>query len=635
MKTSLLIAALLAAPMRSLPQPLPIATTIPAARDVAFPGTMTIKVDATDVTRGIWRVEQTIPVPTAGAMTLLFPKFLPGKHAPRGEVEKLADLRITGNGKPIAWTRDPVDVHAFHITVPEDVRSLDLRFAFLTATVTGQGRITATADMLSLQPEQVSLYPAGWFTRRIPARLTVTWPQGWQAAGALRAAKTDGDTVTYGTVDYETLVDSPFLAGRWMRRWDLGSNVTLNVAADDPRFLAATPAQIDAHKRLVAQALKTFGARHFDHYDLLLSLSDTLGGIGLEHQRSSENGVPTPYFTEWDTNNVKWGPGRRNLLPHEFSHSWCGKYRRPADLFTPDYRTPMRNSLLWVYEGQDQFWGFILQARSGMVSKQDTLDQLAVIAATQDTRPGRTWRPMVDTTNDPIITPRAPKGWVSEQRSEDYYNEGMLIWFEVDAVLRRESGGAKGMDDFARAFFGVNDGDWGTLTYDFDEIVRTLNKLQPYDWAGLLRARTTETRPQAPLTGFTTSGYTLTYTETPSGAVADAQRLAKQLNLFWSGGLVLGTAGKVEQVLWDSAAFAAGLQVGDEIVAIDDKPYSDDSLKAAVTAAKGAATPIRLIVKTQDRLRVVDWAWNGGLRYPRFAKAGGDGSLDRLLTPLP
>ncbi len=625
----------IAAPIRSQPQPLPFPQAIPAARDIAFPGTMVLKVDATDVTRGIWRVEETLPVPAPGPMTLLFPKWLPGKHAPRGEVEKLAGLEIRGNGRLLAWQRDPVDVHAFHIEVPAGVAALDIRFHFLSATNPTQGRIVATSDMLSLQPEVVSLYPAGWFTRRIPASLTVTWPQGWTAAGALRpigtAAGTSaaGNRITYETVDYETLVDSPFLAGRWMQRWDLGEGVTLNVAADEPRFLGATPAQIDAHKRLVTQALKTFGARHFDHYDLLLSLSENLGGIGLEHHRSSENGVPTPYFTEWEK-----GPGRRNLLPHEFSHSWCGKYRRPADLFTPDYRTPMRNSLLWVYEGQDQFWGYVLQARSGLVSKQDTLDTLAMIAASLDNRPARRWRPLVDTTNDPIMTPRAPKGWTSEQRSEDYYAEGMLVWLEVDAVLRRESGGARGMDDFARAFFGVNDGDWGILTYDFDEIVRTLNAIQPYDWAGLLKRRLSENAAGAPLTGFTASGYQLVYTDTPTLAFSDAQRAGKANNLSYSGGLLL-TGGKVDGVAWDSAAYHAGITVGDEILAVDDKPYGDEVIKAAIMAARGGRTPIRLTIRTGDRIHDVDFAWHGGLRYPRFEKSGPDGPLDRLLTPLP
>ena len=624
-----------AAVPRTAPQPLPFTSTIPAARDIAFPGTMTLKIDASDVTRGIWQIDQRIPVPSGGAMnplpmTLLFPKWLPGAHAPRGEISKLAGLVITANGKELDWQRDEIDVFAFHVTVPAGVRALDVRFQFLSPTAGNQGRIVATADMLSLQPNQVSLYPAGWFTRRIPVATTITWPAGWQAGGALRPVSKAGDSVTYETVDYETLVDSPFLAGRWFRQWDLGHGVTLDVAADAARYLQATPAQIDAHKKLVDQSVKLFGARHFDHYDFLLSLSDQLGSIGLEHHRSSENGVNSGYFTEWDK-----GPGRRNLLPHEFTHSWNGKFRRGADSIVPDFSTPLRNSLLWVYEGQTQFWGYVLGARSGMFTKQETLDSLAGIAASLDSRPARTWRPLADTTNDPVISSRAPKAWVSQQRSEDYYNEGLLVWLEADSIIRSKTGGAKGLDDFARAFFGVNDGDWGELPYDFDTLVRTLNGVVAHDWAGFLKQRLTEKAKGAPLRGFTASGYTLVYTDTPTPAFADQMRSGKASNLSYSGGLVIGAAGAVEQVVWDSAAFAAGMTVGDTIVAVNDKPFSDDLLKAEITAAKGGTAPIRLLVKTSDRLRNVDLAWSGGLRYPRFEKTGPDGALDRLLMPRP
>ena len=563
-------------------------------------------------------------------MALLFPKWLPGKHAPRGEIEKLAGLEIRAGGQLLRWQRDPVDVYAFWVEVPVGATALDVRFQFLSATDGPQGRIVVTQDMLNLQPNSVSLYPAGWFTRQIPVSLSVTWPQGWQAASAMREASRDGSRVSYQTVDYETLVDSPFFAGRHFAKWDLGQNVTLNVVADDARFLKANDEQIGKHKALVSQAVKLFGTRQFDHYDLLLSLTEKMGGIGLEHHRSSENGVDTGYFTDWDR-----GPGRRNLLPHEFTHSWNGKHRRGADLVTPDFRTPMRNSMLWVYEGQTQFWGYVLGARSGMFTKQETLDSLAGIAASLDSRPARTWRPLADTTNDPVISSRAPKAWVSQQRSEDYYNEGLLVWLEADSIIRSKTGGAKGLDDFARAFFGVNDGDWGELPYDFDTLVRTLNGVVAHDWAGFLKQRLTEKAKGAPLRGFTASGYTLVYTDTPTPAFADQMRSGKASNLSYSGGLVIGAAGAVEQVVWDSAAFAAGMTVGDTIVAVNDKPFSDDLLKAEITAAKGGTAPIRLLVKTSDRLRNVDLAWSGGLRYPRFEKTGPDGALDRLLMPRP
>ena len=631
MYKSLVLAALIATTTHaadlSKPMPLPILATIPVAQDIPYPGTMTLKIDATDTARGIFRVAQTVPVAKSGPMTLLYPKRLPGAHAPRGEISKLAGLVVTAGGKELQWKRDEVDVFAFHVDVPDGARSLDIRFDFLSPTIANQGRITVTADMISLQPNQVSLYPAGWFTRNIPVSTSVTWPRGWKAGGALRSVRTAGDTITYETVDYETLIDSPFLAGRWFQAWDLGQNVTLNVAADAARFLKATPAQIDAHKALVTQAVKLFGTRPFDHYEFLLSLTENLGGIGLEHHRSSENGVNAGYFTEWDK-----GPGRRNLLPHEFTHSWNGKHRRGATTIVPDFSTPLRNSLLWVYEGQTQFWGYVLGARSGLFTRQETLDSFAAIAASLDNRPGRGWRSVDDTTNDPVMTPRAAKAWTSQQRSEDYYNEGLLIWMEVDSILRQKTAGARGMDDFARAFYGTGEGDWGVVPYDFAEIVKTLNGIAPHDWDGLLRTRLTEKARGAPLTGFTASGYTLVYTDTPTPAFADQMRTGKINNLGYSGGLVVGAAGAIEQVIWNSAAYDAGLTVGDTLLAVDDQPFSDDGLKAAIAAARGGSTPVRLVVKTADRLRTVELKWFEGLRYPRFAKTGGtDTALDKLL----
>jgi predicted metalloprotease with PDZ domain len=636
MRLLLLASALIAAPVlaqRSMPQPLPMVDAVPAARDLPFPGTIKLHVDATDTVRGVFRVAETIPVPAdlAGKrMALLFPKWLPGKHAPRGEIEKLAGLEISAGGKPLMWKRDPLDVFAFWVEVPAGATALEVRFDFLSATDGPQGRIVVTSDMMNLQPNSVSLYPAGWFTRQIPVELSVTWPAGWQAASAMREARREGDRITYQVIDYEALVDSPFFAGRHFAKWDLGQNVTLNVVADEARFLKASDEQIGKHKALVSQAIKLFGTRQFDHYDLLLSLTEKMGGIGLEHHRSSENGVDTGYFTDWER-----GPGRRNLLPHEFTHSWNGKHRRGADLVTPDFRTPMRNSMLWVYEGQTQFWGYVLQARSGLVSVAETIDQIAGIAATLDNRPARGWRSLDDTTNDPIITPRAPKGWLSFQRSEDYYAEGMLVWLEVDGIIRRESKGLKSLDDFARRFFGTGEGDWGVKPYDFNGLVKDLNAVQPYDWAGLLKQRLTEKAGGAPLKGLELLGWRLVYQDKPSSAFTDANR--RQVNLMFSGGLLLGTAGKVDQVLWGSAAFDAGLAVGDTIIAVNDLPYSDDGMRAAVTAAKGGTAPIRLLVKTDDRVRAVDWAWNGGLRYPRLERlvpldAKKPTGLEQLLT---
>ncbi len=629
---SALLLATAAAPsafgQNSAPQPLPFDNRIPAARDTAYPGTITLRVDATNVQQAIYRVKQTIPVAQDGHMVLLMPAWLPGKHAARGEVEKLTGLKISAGGKAVPWKRDTVDVWAFHVDVPRGAKQLDLEFQFTGATDSDQGRVSIAPAMLNLEFEQVSLYPAGWFTRRIPIQATVTYPEGWTAVSGLPAKK-QGAAYVYDKTDYETLIDSPVFAGLNYREFKLSDRVDLNVFADEAKELDAKPEQIEAHKSLVTQAVKLFGAQHYDRYEFLLSISDEMGGIGLEHHRSSENGVKPGYFTKWSD-----GPGSRNLLPHEFVHSWNGKFRRGADSWTPDFRTPMRNSLLWVYEGQTQFWGYILQARSGIVSKQDTLDMLANIAASLDNRPARTWRAMVDTTNDPIISARRPKGWVSWQRSEDYYNEGLLIWLEVDSMLRAQTGGKKSMDDFARAFFGMRDGDWGVLTYKIDDVAATLNAIQPYDWAGFLNQRLNGLTERAPLAGFTANGYRLTYTDEPTAAFKDSEKRASRTDLSYSLGLSVGKGGAIGSVTWDSPAFEAGLDVGDTIVAVGGREYSDDRLKDAVRAAKGTKELVRLLVKKGTRYREIAIDYHEGLRYPRLEKIGtGEGGLDRLLAP--
>jgi predicted metalloprotease with PDZ domain len=429
---------------------------------------------------------------------------------------------------------------------------------------------------------------------------------------------------------YEILMDSPLIAGAHYRRIDLSPDVALDVIADNELELAAKPDQIDAHKRLVEQAVRLFGAQHYDHYDFLLTISDNLGGNGLEHHRSSEDGVDRGYFTDWDN-----ALGDRNLLPHEYTHSWNGKYRRGANLWTPDYRTPMQDELLWVYEGQTQFWGYILGARSGMLSKQDTLHAIASTAATYSTgTPGRAWRPLVDTTNDPIIAARAAIPWRSWQRSEDYYSEGELIWIDVDRIIREQSGGKRSIDDFARAFFGMRDRDYGELTYTFEDVVATLNKVQPYDWQSYLRAKVYSVAPQAPLDGIEKGGYRLVFTDEPTKWIKSGEKSGKYSDLTYSGGFMIGSDAKIMRVLWDSAAFNAGISVGSEIVAVNGRKFDADALKQAIKAAAGNGAAPELLVHDGDVYRTVKLDWHGGLRYPRLQKVGkGPGTLDALLAP--
>ena len=363
-------------PLNTLPQATPKVDTIPPVRDVAFPGTIQLTVDATDVTRGIFNVHEQIPVPAAGDFVLLYPKWLPGHHSPSGQINKIAGFRATAGGRELPWVRDTLDVYAFHVTVPQGVKMIDVDFQYLSPTAGNQGRIVMTPDMSSIEWIANSVYPAGYYTRDIPVQASVIVPSGWKVATALRPSNVTATRVDYPVTNYQILTDSPLIAGAHYRAFQLSPDVTLDVIADNDAELAAKPEMIAAHQRLVQQAVKAFGAQHYDHYDFLLTISNYLGGQGLEHHRSSEDGTGRGYFTDWD-NELN----ARNLLPHEFSHSWDGKFRRAADLWTPDFRTPMQDTMLWVYEGQTQFWGYVLGARSGMLSKQDTLDAIAATAA--------------------------------------------------------------------------------------------------------------------------------------------------------------------------------------------------------------------------------------------------------------
>lgn len=606
----------------------PFGPAIPAARDIPYPGTMQLTVDATDTRQGVFRIAQTIPVAGPGPMILLLPEWLPGNHAPRGQISNIAGLIFEANGQPVPWTRDPVNVYAFRLNVPDGAPAVTARFQYVSPTDDDQGRIVVTPAMMNIQWESVSLYPAGYFTRQIPVQATVTYPAGWQAGTALRPDSTTGATVSYKTVDYDTLVDSPVFAGQHFRRVALTDDVALNIVADEEANLAYTDDQIAAHRRLAREARALFGANQFDHYDFLLALTDEMGGIGLEHHRSSENGVDPEYFTtDWAE-----GPGRRTLLPHEMVHSWNGKYRRPADLWTPDFAAPMRDSGLWVYEGQTQFWGTVLSARSGLLTKQQTLDVIAQTAAGMQQRVGREWRPLIDTTNDPILSARRPKPWASWQRSEDYYNEGLLIWLEVDSILRDRSGGRRSMDDFARAFFGGKDGDWGVVTYDRADVIATLNRIQPYDWAGFLSERLDRPVAEAPLNGLRANGYELVYGTEKTSAVRSGEARAKAADFTYSLGISVAYEGAVRQVVWDSPAFRAGLTSGSEIVGVNGRTYSGDRLADAVRMS--ATQPVTLTVEDGSHVRTVALDYTGGPRYPVLRKVGsGTTGLDRLLAP--
>ena len=614
------------------PEPAAAPTAIAAPRDIPYAGTIRLTVDATDIDRHIFIVRESIPVRGGDSLVLFYPQWLPGNHSPTGRIDKLAGLTIRANGMPVEWRRDTVNVFAFHVAVPANVTALDAEFQYLSPVDTDEGRIVMTPEMLNLQWNAVVLYPAGYFTRQIMVEPSVRLPDNWQFATALETASSNGGLTNFKQVPLETLVDSPIFAGRYFKRVDLeasgGAPVHLDIVADRADLLEMKPEQLAAHQGLVEQGNKLFGSHHYDHYDLLLALTNRMGGIGLEHHQSSENGTAATYFTEWEKN-----VDRRDLLPHEYTHSWNGKFRRPADLWTSNFNTPMRDSLLWMYEGQTEYWGFVLAARSGLWTRQQALDAIAATAAVYDHRAGREWRSLEDTTNDPIMALRRPLAWRSWQRSEDYYLEGQLIWLDADTLIRELSHGARSLDDFARAFFGINDGSYIPVTYNFDDVANALNRVQPHDWTKFLRARLDGHGPGAPLDGLNRGGYKLVYKETPSEYFKNEEERRKISDLTYSLGMIIGNEGKLTDVLWEGLAYQKGLTVGTQIIAVDGIAYNIDRLKAAVKNAQKTAASIELLIKNGDHYRTVRMDYRDGLRYPHLERTGAVAFLDQILAP--
>jgi predicted metalloprotease with PDZ domain len=614
------------------PQPLPMPAQIVAPKDTPYPGTIRLSVDATDLERHIFSVHETIPVRAGESIVLLHPRWLPGNHSPTGRVDKLAGLVIHATGARLEWTRDPVDVSAFHVDVPAGVTTLDVEFEFDSPLDTNEGRVVMTPDMLNLQWNAVTLYPAGYFARQITVEPSARLPDGWQFATALETASSNGGVATFKPVSVETLVDSPMFAGRYFKRLELDpagpAPVHLDIVADRADLLEVKPDQLEAHRAMVRQAYKLYGSHHYDHYDFLLALTDHMGGIGLEHHQSSEDGTVPGYFTEWDRS-----ADVRDLLPHEYTHSWNGKFRRPADLWTPNFNVPMRNSLLWVYEGQTQYWGFVLAARAGLLTRQQVLDALASTAATYDHRAGREWRTLQDTTNDPITAMRRPLPWRSWERSEDYYSEGQLVWLDVDTLIREQSSDRRSLDDFARVFFGAADGSYVPATYTFEDVVNALNSVQPYDWARFLRARLDGHGPGAPLDGLARGGYKLVYTETPSSYFSGSEARRRVTDLTYSVGMVIGRDGRLTDVLSGGPAYKSALTVGTQIITVDGTAFDADRLKDVIKDAKKTGAIIEFLVRNGDRYRTVRIDYRDGLRYPRLERdPSTPARLDQILT---
>ena len=628
---SILLSVLLLWPLCALAQA-PRSSAV-SAED--YPGVLQLSVDVTDLSLRLYQVRQRIPV-QPGPLKLWYPQWIPGNHAPTGPINQMGGLVMSANGQRVSWRRDPLDMYAFEVQVPGGVSMLDVEFQWLSPTASNQGRVAMTTELMSVQWSRLLLYPAGHDARNIRIEPSLRLPQGWQFGTALESAGSDGNLHLFKPLALVDLVDSPVYAGRHFKRIDLDPGakipVRMNVVADAPELLQAKSGILEAHRALVRQADHVFGTRPFAHYDFLLALSDQFSGIGLEHHQSSENGTYPGYLTGE-------APFADNyLLAHEYAHAWNGKSVRPATLWTPHYNTPMQNDLLWLYEGQTEFWAWVLAARAGLYTPTQAREVLAANAALFDHRAGRGWRTLQDTVHQGIVDFNdAVQAWESWQRGFDFYDEGTLVWLDVDTKLRELSKGKRSLDDFARSFIGARttNGKVGVQTYVFDDVINALQALQAHDWPAFLQARIEGHGPAAPLDGLTRGGWKLVYNDTPNAAIADREGDEGFDDFSYSLGLkIAGDAGTINEVLWESPAFRAGLAKDMQLVAVDGKAYNAERLKRALVAAQSAKNPIELLVRQGDGFRTVRVDYHDGLRYPHLQRVEGTPDLlSRTLSP--
>ncbi|HVW21814.1 MAG TPA: hypothetical protein VHC86_11420 [Opitutaceae bacterium] len=602
------------------PRPAALLSGLLLAALPAAAQTATLEVDATDAPRNLLRAHETIPV-RPGPLTLFYPKWIPGEHAPDGPVADVAGLRLSANGAPLAWRRDLTEMYALHLEVPAGARVLDLAFDFILPPESGgfSAGSSSTPELAVISWNQVVFYPLSERPDAFQVAARLRLPAGWTYATALEpspdAAGPGGGAVAFAPVPLSRLIDSPVQIGLHTRLIDLKPGrrpaVTLSLAADSAAALEIPPETVAAYRRLVREAESLFGASHYDHYTFLYTLSDHVAHFGLEHHQSSDDRYKERALVDEQLRRTD-----ADLLPHEYVHSWNGKYRRPDGLATGDYSSPMRGELLWVYEGLTQYYGKVLAARSGLRSGADFRDELAGIAAYADFRPGRRWRPLQDTADEAQLLYFTRGDYDSLRRDTDYYDEGVLIWLEADATIRQLSGGRRSLDDFCRGFYGPPSTPPQVRPYAAGDVFAALNAIQPYDWAGFFRERLQSLSPRAPLGGIERAGWKLSFRDSPTEMIRAREAARDYANFWYSLGLVVGGDGTVADVEPDLPAAKAGIAPGMKLIAVNGRKYSAERLKAALKEGRGARAPLDLLAEDQDFFANHPVDYHGGERYP-------------------
>jgi predicted metalloprotease with PDZ domain len=608
--------------------------------NVASAQSIQLSVNLSDAPRNIYHSQLTIPV-KPGPLTLVYPEWIPGNHRPAGPIANVTGIKMEANGQTLAWQRDPIDMYAFHVDVPSGASELKVVLDTITndGSAGGSGP-AATTNVLDLNWNQVVLYPQGASSDAVQVAAAVSLPccNEWKIGTALAQTATlqagGHQTVHFNPVSLTTLVDSPLIAGDHYGRIELtkpGESPmhVIDMVSESDSSLAMTAVDEAAYRKLVAETGALFGARHYLEYHFLLTLSDEAGHHGVEHHQSSDNSVKERTLLEPDLRLTEAG-----LLPHEFTHSWNGKYRRPAGLATRNYQDPMVGDLLWVYEGLTEYLGDVLTARSGLWTPEQYREALAETAAMLDHRTGRTWRPLEDTARSVQILRLQGPEWQSWRRSLDYYPEGELIWLEVDTTIRQQSHGEKSLNDFCRLFYGGESGPPKVVPYTFDDVVRALNQVTPYDWAGLLKTRVNSTDPHAPLGGIERGGWRMVYNDQPNLFIRTGEKLRKSVDVSYSLGFVVREDGVLSDVIYGSPAYASGIGPGMKLVAINGRAWSRDVLLDALRTSKDSQQSIDLLVENAKFFKTYSIAYHDGIRNPHLERIEGSDVLGEILAPL-
>lgn len=579
-------------------------------------------VDATDTPRKIFHARMTIPT-KPGTLTLYYPKWIPGEHGPTGPIQDLAGLKFTAGTQSLSWRRDLLDGWTFHVEVPAGTSSIEASLDFISpAGPEGiyTGGATATDRMAVVNWNTMLLYPEGWTSDELSCEASLRLPAGWTFGTSLPIASQSGGEIKFSPVSLTMLVDAPVITGQFLKVVALNPGQTppveMDVAADSAAALEA-PADVWEHyKNLVTQAGALFGARHYRDYHFLYSLSDHVAHFGLEHHESNDSRSPERALVNSRKRLLSSG-----LLSHEYVHSWNGKYRRPADLATPDYEKPMQTDLLWVYEGLTQYLGEILTARSAIRTPEEFRDFLAYAAADLDHRSGRAWRNLQDTADGVPSMQDAPHQWDSWRRPLDYYDEDELNWLWVDTIIRQQAHGQKSMDDFCHIFHGGPSGPPEVKAYTFEDIVNTLNQVAPYDWRSFWTDRLNNHGPGAPLGGIEGSGWKLVYDETRSPLVLAHEEDARQtVNAAYSLGLWLKEDGSITDTIEGMPAAQAGIGPGMKLVAVNGKKFTGDLLRDALHEGKNTSAPLELLIENTDYYKIFKLDYHGGERYPHLVR---------------